>query len=398
MSDDYFGMDDPDQSDEDHEDESHQSENLEGLVSKGHHFVGNPDADSQHWHQQSTDYNCAEVVQLGIMESLTGLDFSEIDVTALAAEHGWMTTHYGTELLDVDKVLEYFNVDMHQESHANIVDIMQELAQGHKVIVGLHGDVPHAGQSSLFGFQESETSGHAVWVTGVDNSDPDDIKVIVNDSADPHGAGKLYSLEEFKQAWSGSDFFYSATDEAPEDIHIHSPEFDQSQGEFSAMANWIKEHASESFGATGGLVTGMTLAEKLKNRKNSANKPPKRQKKRDPELQQTKREERSKRQTRSHNATQQSQKPKSTKAPQHTPSHRTKAPVSRQNTRSGTAGNGLKARMQQMLIKNEHKRRAVLGDMNKQKVIDREERQKKAAEEIINQVKSNVLPFKSNSN
>jgi hypothetical protein len=81
---------------------------------------------------------------------------------------------------------------------------------------------------------------HAVTVIGIDISDPQNPMVILNDSGTPDGAGVLYPLDKFMDAWENSDFYYVATDQA-------IPE-----------ANWTSLNIAEYLGR--GVDVNVTLA------------------------------------------------------------------------------------------------------------------------------------------
>lgn len=52
---------------------------------------------------------------------------------------------------------------------------------------------------------------HAIWITGIDYSDPDNIKFIINDTGYDDHAAKTYPMAQFIAAWEDSNFLYTAT-------------------------------------------------------------------------------------------------------------------------------------------------------------------------------------------
>lgn len=144
-------------------------------------------------------------------------------------------------------------------NNASMQNIVSELASGHKVIVGVNSsDLWHPGSINSFFSQGAD---HAIWVTGVDNADPDNVKVIINDSGDPEGAGKAYSLEQFKDAWEDSGNFYLATDQAPPGLEINFPDFDQQSGVFPGIVNWAQAHSLPlSMGMASLAVSGLAFS------------------------------------------------------------------------------------------------------------------------------------------
>lgn len=229
-----------------------------------HVLVGDPEGDKDYWHLQETKFNCAAVQQQGILEAFSGKDFSQVDLTAQAIEHHLMSRGEGTSLPNIGKLLNYYGIETHSRSHASIGDLLAELSQKHKIIVGVHGDTPDHSLASILGTSSPDKYGHALWVTGldVDVDHPDDTLITVNDSSDPHGAGKVYSLNKFKEMWGGTDFFYVATDEAPGDISIHDSDSEHDSHEYPEMVSWVKDHFPD-LGSIGGIIgvasTGIDL-------------------------------------------------------------------------------------------------------------------------------------------
>lgn len=156
---------------------------------------------------------CAIKSQQLILQDF-GLHFTEDQLRDEAMMYGWYDG--GTAPQDVGKLLELHGVPVSQYENANIFNLVNELAQGHKVIVGVDsGELWHDG--ILDKFFEDNTADHALIVSGVDTSDPNDIKVIITDP----GTGNLlkeYSMEEFVDAWEDSNCFMMATNNPVPDI------------------------------------------------------------------------------------------------------------------------------------------------------------------------------------
>jgi hypothetical protein len=197
---------------------------------------GMPEADTAFWQPQTTGFTCAVMAQRGIIAEFTGQDISEAQLVYDATAHGWLTDG-GMSPLDADKLLELYHIPCHSQTGARIEDLMAELAQGHKVIVGVDSGEIWGQDHPLEDFF-GQAADHAIWVTGVDLSDPAHPQVIVNDSGDPNGAGKVYGLDQFVDAWQDSGFFYVSTDHAPPDMG-GTPDFDPSQGLFPALVDYF---------------------------------------------------------------------------------------------------------------------------------------------------------------
>lgn len=141
-----------------------------------------------------------------------GVPCSESELIDFSVEKGWYDGH-GTRIEDVGNLLEQAGIQCTRTFDANIFNIMNELARGHKVIVGvdsgeLVGNRFHEWMEDFF---VGESPDHALLVTGIDTSDPDNIKVIVTDPGTGE-IGRAYPVEQFMEAWADSDFFMCSTD------------------------------------------------------------------------------------------------------------------------------------------------------------------------------------------
>lgn len=218
-------------------------------------LFGTPAQDVGFWEgQQQYPDDCAIKCQQFILEQFTGEAADEHVLVRESLEHGWYVPGAGTQPYDVGKLLELHGVGVHSYQQASIFHLAQELAEGHKVIVGVDAKELWQGNSVLeeirdaLGFAEAN---HAVVVSGIDTSDPDHIRVLVSDP----GTGQAiaaYPLEQFLDAWRDSDFFLVATnDPAPP----HLPEmahFDYQLGHLPEVADCsyddfltFSEHPSE---------------------------------------------------------------------------------------------------------------------------------------------------------
>ena len=200
--------------------------------------VGTPDIDQGHWEHQTTAFTCAVEAQRGIIEEFTGQHVSEAQLTYEATANGWLSDH-GMSPADAGNLLELHGIDCHSSTGATVEDLMTELAQGHKVIVGVDsGELWHKNFPLKDFFHQS--ADHAIWVTGVDMTDSAHPKVIVNDSGDPTGAGKAYDLQTFAKAWQDSGFFYVATNDTPPDMSFAAEHgFDARAGVFPELVSYF---------------------------------------------------------------------------------------------------------------------------------------------------------------
>ncbi len=170
---------------------------------------------SDYVRQQYKD-TCAIKSQQLILEKF-GINLTEEQLRCEAMTYGWYTPGEGTSMQDVGKLLELHGVTTNQYVNGNIYNLVNELAQGHCVIMGVDsGELWHYGffERVEDKFLGGERADHALIVSGIDTSNPNDVKVIITDP----GTGDLckeYSFAQFIDAAQDSNFFMVTT-EAPE--------------------------------------------------------------------------------------------------------------------------------------------------------------------------------------
>lgn len=148
------------------------------------------------WHVQEESYSCANACQTFIINEYLGLDVQESDMNELARKEGWYQSD-GTAFEDIGNILETYGIEVHRSWGADFNDVKTALDQGDRVIVCVY----NAALDDEWGDQLPVASAnHAVEVLGVDDSDPNDIKVIVNDPGVSDGCGKVVSLDTFNRA------------------------------------------------------------------------------------------------------------------------------------------------------------------------------------------------------
>lgn len=174
--------------------------------------------------RQLYDSTCAIKSQQLILKDF-GIEISEDQLCYEAVANGWYNN--GTCPADIGKLLELHGIGVSQYDNANIFNLVNELAQGHKVIVGVDsGELwEHDIRDKYF---EDAKADHALIVSGVDTSDPNNVKVILTDP----GTGDLlkeYSMEQFVDAWQDSNCYMMATNDSVPDIFLpfnNMPGFD----------------------------------------------------------------------------------------------------------------------------------------------------------------------------
>lgn len=168
--------------------------------------------------QQPDDHSCALRSQQIILRDF-GIDIPFNDLEKIALDSG-VYTNEGTYTYDIGKVLELAGVGMHQVTDTSLDDLMNELSQGHRVIVSVdadelwYNDNLNGRLSNWFNDVIGHQGGnHALIVAGVEvnPNDVNDIKVVLTDP----GTGHLrieYPANQFINAWKDSDCFMAATD------------------------------------------------------------------------------------------------------------------------------------------------------------------------------------------
>jgi hypothetical protein len=201
---------------------------------------GTPKTDTACWDgQQQLPDDCAIKCQQFILEQFTGHPVGEGTLVREAMQHGWYAPGQGTNPANVGNLLELHGVPVTHYQHASQFHLAQELAKGHKVIVGVESETLWHRNPVLEALRDMlgvhGVADHAVVVSGIDTSDPQHVKVLVSDP----GTGQAlasYPMEQFLEAWRGSDFFMVAThDPAP----AHLPEmahFDYGAGHIPEVA------------------------------------------------------------------------------------------------------------------------------------------------------------------
>lgn len=166
--------------------------------------------------QQMYSDTCAIKSQQLILNDF-GVQCTEDDLVRISIDHGWYTGN-GTLMPDVGNLLENAGISCTRQDNANVFDLVNELSQGHKIIVGVDADELWYDDSFkgkftnwLNDFFHGDTPNHALIVAGIDTSDPDNIQVILTDP----GMGdycKAYPIDQFMDAWSDSNCYMVSTD------------------------------------------------------------------------------------------------------------------------------------------------------------------------------------------
>ncbi|MFF8196479.1 C39 family peptidase [Streptomyces bobili] len=171
---------------------------------------GSPGEAMDVWRQHTGVNACAIGAQGMVLSHLIGQEYSEEQLTQEAASMGWFDGS-GTAPADVGNLLEHHGVPVQHVEGASLEQLEQVVASGGAAIVGVDSseiwtsgydpaDDPVGTAPGIPG----QDADHAVWVTGIDYSDPASPMVILNDSGHPDGQGLAVPLDEFMGAWQDS--------------------------------------------------------------------------------------------------------------------------------------------------------------------------------------------------
>lgn len=171
------------------------------------------------WELQDTPFTCAVVSQQMILREF-GMDVSESELVYNATANGWLTEG-GTSIYDMGNLLEAHGVPTHTNFIGDLDSLVWELSHGHKVIAAVDSGELWGTDFPFSDFFDPSGADHAIVVSGVNLSDPENPMVVINDPGHPDGAGREYPLHDFLDAWEDSGRSYVATDSAPPDLASH---------------------------------------------------------------------------------------------------------------------------------------------------------------------------------
>lgn len=188
--------------------------------------------------QQSYPDSCAIKSQQLILNDF-GIEVSEVDLVQTAAVNGWYNG--GTAPQDVGNLLELANIPVTRHEGANVFNLVNELVQGHKVIVGVDANEMWYNESEndkfinwYNDFCGMQGGNHALIVAGIDTSDVASPQVVVVDPGTGDD-GKRYPLDQFIDAWSDSNCYMVSTDIPAPNFSRGMQNFDQELGHISKI-------------------------------------------------------------------------------------------------------------------------------------------------------------------
>ena len=166
---------------------------------------GDPAADMENWECQGDTNRCTLFSQKFVIEELTGQELDIEELADIAEANGWFSEESGGSALHMNKILDYFGIKNEMTFHNDLEDLRQSLEKGGKVIVGVDSGEIWYGETDEI-FAPVDGADHAVQVIGIDNSDPENPMIILNDSGSPNGCGEMVPMDVFLDAWEDSDF------------------------------------------------------------------------------------------------------------------------------------------------------------------------------------------------
>ena len=157
-----------------------------------------------------------------------GINVDEKILVEQARANGWFTDDGGTPSDALGKLLVANGVPCDMMVDGNRYNLMNELAQGKRVIVTVDANELWRentalarlweGAKDVFGSGEN----HACVVSGIDTSDPNNIQVVLTDSGSGHRTIS-YPIEQFEDAWSdGGCKMIVTRNPPPPSLHLPS--------------------------------------------------------------------------------------------------------------------------------------------------------------------------------
>lgn len=202
---------------------------------------------------QGNTNECAIYAQWNVLRDY-GVKVDESTLVEQAKARGWFSDETGTPVEHLGKLLELHGVPCDMMVEGNRYNLINELAQGKRVIVTVDSSELWRentilaklweGVKDVFGSGED----HAIVVSGIDTSDPNNIKVVLTDSGTGHRTIS-YPLDQFEDAWADGGCKMIVTREPPpQDLQLPSmANFDYERGHIPEVcgvpfSDWQESH------------------------------------------------------------------------------------------------------------------------------------------------------------
>ncbi len=179
---------------------------IDAIENNNDNIIGEPISDMKEHNKQEMPYSCAIACQRYAIEALTGKELDEGDLREIGKRFGY-TDDQGTPFCNSGKVAETFGLKSEYCTDSagqglNLENIMERVENGEKLIVAADTSKLYYPDNIFRPFMITQPN-HAIEIIGFDKTDPNDIKVIVNDPGFEDGAGNVYSWNEFKGCCDG---------------------------------------------------------------------------------------------------------------------------------------------------------------------------------------------------
>lgn len=188
--------------------------------------------------EDGEDCSCAIKAQQLILSDY-GIFVSKSELMRVAQENGWYIEQKGSPMDFVGELLNYYNIPAVQMRNANVYHLMNELSQGHKVIVGI--DVNDLNQSKQWqdfdDLMMGKDANHVLLVAGIQTNASKPAQIVLSDPSHADNS-KVISMERFMAAWEDSGYFMvSTTQPAPLEFNPGMQYFDYNEGHLKQFAD-----------------------------------------------------------------------------------------------------------------------------------------------------------------
>ena len=181
-------------------------------------IIGDPADDMEHWHEQTHGDTCAVVSQEFILNELLEKTLVKMNCNRKPVITAGTPPGAGTPLECMGNLLEAHGIPVERETGCSLQDISDKLANGEKVMVAIDSEeIWYPDQvdqddalANAFGMPGQGVN-HAVQVIGIDNSDPNNPMVILNDPGSRDGQGDMVPADRFVDAWDDSNNYMVST-------------------------------------------------------------------------------------------------------------------------------------------------------------------------------------------
>lgn len=174
----------------------------DAIEANSDNIIGEPVSDMQNHHEQEMPNSCAIACQEYAIESLTGQELDESELREIGKYFGY-SDERGTPFGLIGLVAEQYGLDAEYCSASageglTLENAMERVENGEKLIVGADTSKLYYPDNAFSSFLITQPN-HAIEIIGFDKTDPNDIKVIVNDPGFEDGAGNVYSWNDFSK-------------------------------------------------------------------------------------------------------------------------------------------------------------------------------------------------------